>query len=120
LQQLMQQARTGSSSAQYMLGMKYLEGDGVPQDAAEANKWLSEAASREHQEAVKMLADMPLDDIQDVTLLRGLANSGNPYAQFRLGEIYANGDSVKQNFVEAYKWFALAAMPFPSGERKKQ
>ncbi len=118
LQQLRQDARTGSSTAQYLLGMKYLEGDGVAQDPAAASQWLTEAASRGHEEALKMLSDIPFHETNDINLLQRLANGGNPDAQMRLGEIYYKGEGVAQDLVAAYMWFALAAMQLPSGEAK--
>ena len=118
LQQLMQDARTGSSTAQYLLGMKYLEGGGVAQDPAAASQWLTEAASRGHEEALKMLSDIPFHETNDINLLQRLANSGNPYALMRLGEIYYKGEGVAQDMVTAYVCFALAAMRLPSGESK--
>ncbi|MEH6626456.1 MAG: hypothetical protein V7739_08425 [Motiliproteus sp.] len=37
-----------------------------------------------------------------------LAESGEPYAQLTLGEIYYEGRGVKQNLVEAFAWLAVA------------
>jgi TPR repeat protein len=42
-------------------------------------------------------------------LFRPLADRGNARAQYRLGDMYANGDGVTQNSVEAVKWLRLAA-----------
>jgi TPR repeat protein len=38
-----------------------------------------------------------------------LAESGNAMAQFRLGNIYAEGAEVPQDFTEATRWFSKAA-----------
>jgi TPR repeat protein len=40
---------------------------------------------------------------------RPLAEAGNPEAQFLLGTLYARGQGVQQDRVEAYKWYAAAA-----------
>ena len=40
---------------------------------------------------------------------RGLAEEGEPSAQYRLGLYYASGDGVPNNDQEAVKWFRLAA-----------
>jgi TPR repeat protein len=37
------------------------------------------------------------------------ANSGDPDAQFMLGRLYANGYGVLQDYIQAYKWYNLAA-----------
>jgi uncharacterized protein len=42
-------------------------------------------------------------------LWRSLADQGNAEAQFNLGFMYADGQSVPQNYSEAAKWFRLAA-----------
>ncbi len=38
------------------------------------------------------------------------ADQGNADAQFRLGQMYANGQGVRQNNVQAHKWFNLVAV----------
>lgn len=40
---------------------------------------------------------------------RLLANQGNPYAQYNLGLMYANGRGVAQDYKEAAKWYRKAA-----------
>jgi uncharacterized protein len=37
------------------------------------------------------------------------ADQGNAGAQFNLGLMYSNGNSVEQDFAEAVKWYRLAA-----------
>jgi GAF domain-containing protein len=41
--------------------------------------------------------------------LRRLAEQGDASAQFSVGAAYATGDGVPQDYVEAVRWFALAA-----------
>jgi Sel1 repeat len=65
--------------AQYNLGSMYANGQGVPQDYAEAAKWYRLAADQ------------------------GLA-----IAQFVLGVMYNKGDGVPHDYAEAVKW-AMAA-----------
>jgi uncharacterized protein len=73
-------AAHGYVGAQTVLGIKYVEGRGVPQDSAEAAKLLGKAA-----------------------------NKGVTRAQIALGNLYASGQGVSQDIVQAYKWFNLAA-----------
>ncbi len=40
---------------------------------------------------------------------RPLAERGDPKAQTGLGAMYGNGQGVPQDYVQAYKWFSLAA-----------
>ncbi len=53
-----------------------------------------------------------------VSRLRALAESGYARGQAAFGTLYFNGRGVPQDFVEAYKWFGLAAAALePGGER---
>ena len=74
------EAESGDATAQYNLGVMYQDGQGVPQDDAEAVKWTRLAADQ------------------------GLA-----VAQENLGFIYRDGQGVAQDDVEAYAWFSVAA-----------
>jgi hypothetical protein len=42
-------------------------------------------------------------------LYRDAAERGDAKAQYFLGVLYANGHGVRWNYIEAYKWFLLAA-----------
>ncbi len=73
-------AEQGDVNAQCNLGLMYFNGEGVPQDFTEAEKWWCMAAEQGHAEA-----------------------------QFNLGVMYANGLGVTQDFAEAVKWYRKAA-----------
>ena len=73
-------AEQGNAIAQYNLGVMYDQGEGVPQNDAEAMKWY-----------------------------RLAADQGHARAQYTLGTIYHEGRGVKQNYAEAFKWYRLAA-----------
>lgn len=53
-------------------------------------------------------------------LWRPLAAQGNPGAQYNLGGMYASSRGVSQgvphDFVQAYKWFSLAASRAPASQ----
>jgi TPR repeat protein len=75
-------ADSGDAQAALRLGLCYKRGDGVPANADEAVKWLTQAA-----------------------------NKNNATAQFELGCCYSEYkgiDYVKKNNVIAYKWLSLA------------
>lgn len=59
LQWQMDRADKGSDPAQYTLGMRYLEGKGVPKDLKKARKWLTESAKQGNADAKKALAEHP-------------------------------------------------------------
>jgi TPR repeat protein len=44
------------------------------------------------------------------------ASKGNAKAQFNMGEFYASGKGVPQDYVLAYMWFTLAASHYPAAE----
>ena len=75
-------ADEGDAEAQYQLFLEYslAEGD-VPMDAREAAKWRRRAAE-----------------------------NGHARAQFCMGQLYRDTNGVPQNFLEAHKWFNLAAI----------
>ena len=46
------------------------------------------------------------DEIAKLYLI--IANRGHPTAQLHLGKQYVHGNGVKEDYVEAYKWFSLS------------
>ncbi len=73
-------AEAGDAHAQYDLGDMSANGQGVPEDDAEAVRWLRLAAAQ-----------------------------GNANAQGNLGVMYGTGEGVPQDYVQAHMWFNLAA-----------
>ena len=73
-------AEQGSRDAQYNVGLAYEEGKGVPQNYAEAAKWIERAA-----------------------------NQGQVEAQHDIGAMYGIGKGVKRDYVRAYKWMSICA-----------
>ena len=49
-------------------------------------------------------------------LLKPLANAGIAKAQDNLGFMYDTGQGVPQDYVQAHKWYNLAASRFPASE----
>ena len=47
--------------------------------------------------------------VADLQSLLALAQQGDPSAEFAIGARYATGQEVKQDYVEAIRWFTLAA-----------
>jgi len=73
-------AEQGSRDAQYNVGLAYEGGKGVPQNYAEAAKWILRAA-----------------------------NQGQIEAQHDLGAMYGRGEGVKRDYIQAYKWMSICA-----------
>ncbi len=68
------------AEAQSNLGVMYTDGQGVPQDYAQAVSWYRKAADQ-----------------------------GYAIAQFNLGNMYALGQGVPQDYIQAHMWWNLAA-----------
>ena len=73
-------AEQGDAGAQNLLGVLYVTGQGVPQDAQEAVKWY-----------------------------RRPAEQGHAGAQYSLGLKYYYGEGVTQNYIHAHMWWNLTA-----------
>ncbi|MBQ6974929.1 MAG: sel1 repeat family protein [Selenomonadaceae bacterium] len=51
-----------------------------------------------------------MDDLKiDIKILEVLANSGDTDAMNKIGYHYHYGEGVKQNFIEARRWYETAA-----------
>ncbi len=106
----------GYADAQLYLGAMYDNGEGVPQDDAEAVRWFRLAAEQGYAGAQFYLAGMYCrgagvrkDYAEAVRWLRLAAEQGHADAQFNLGVGYAKGDGVPQDDAEAVRWYRLAA-----------
>ena len=78
-QYLVEKAVQGDASAQFALGVMYVNGEGVRQDYVKAREWYEKAAAQ-----------------------------GNARAQLALGVMYVNGYGVRQDNVKAREWFGKA------------
>ncbi len=81
----------GDARAQNKLGLMYFNGQGVPQDHAEAAKWYRLAAEQ------------------------GLAE-----AQYNLGVMHRVGQGVSQDYVQAHMWINLAMFRLGPGLTRDQ
>ena len=73
-------ADQGNATAQFNLGLLYLDGQGVPQDFVKAADWFDHAAEQDYTKA-----------------------------QLNLGALYGVGKGVKRDYVQAYKWLNICA-----------
>ena len=109
-------AEQGTAAAQFKLGVMYANGEGVPEDDAEAMRWYRLAAEQGYAAAQGYLGVMygsgegvPEDDAEAVRWFRLAAEQGNAAAQFNLGFMYASGEGVPKDDVTAYAWLNIAA-----------
>jgi TPR repeat protein len=113
---LRQLANDGNAIAQVDLGLKYDDGDGIPQDYAEAMRWYRKAADQGNAKAQNNLGLMyskghgvPQDDAEAVKWYRKAADQGYAIAQNNLGFMYEAGRGVPRDYAEALRWYRKAA-----------
>jgi TPR repeat protein/dephospho-CoA kinase len=113
---LLRIAEIGDTSAQFSLGVRYANGEGVPQDYTEAVKWYRLAAAQGYASAQYELGmsyawrrGVPHDAEVAAMWLRKAAEQGSLQAQYELGDRYHYGNGVPQDDEEAAAWFLKAA-----------
>jgi localization factor PodJL len=116
LDRLTQAANAGNARAQLIVGLKYLEGDGVPANETEAAKWLIKAADAGEPVAQYRVATLfergrgvAIDPVKAMRWYLAAANQGSRKAMHNLAVAYADGTGVKKDYAEASRWFLKAA-----------
>lgn len=100
-------AAQGYADAEDELGGMYEFGLGVPRDYAQAEKWFAKA--NDFLAIATMYDDVALNRPLAAKWYSKLADKGDRYARFRLGEMYRDGEGVSKDYVAAHMWFSLAA-----------
>jgi hypothetical protein len=113
---MLSEAKSGNAAAQFNLGVLYKDGQGVPQDYAQAAVWFRKAAEQGNADAQFNLGilykdgqGIPQDYAQAAAWYRKAAEQGDADALLKLGAAYIIGRGVPQSYEEAYFWFDLAA-----------
>src|SRR3954464_237089 len=101
-------AEQGQVEAQFELGRIYRDGLGTRADGDAAVYWLQRSAEKDTPHALNALGELYLGH-QNVPQDFAVAREGNSAAMYNLGVLYALGQGVAQDEIEALKWFALAA-----------
>ena len=116
LDKLTQLANAGNAKAELVVGLKYLDGDGVPVSEADAAKWLERAAEQGQPVAQYRLGTIyergrgvPADAAKAIHWYQVAAQAGNRKAMHNLAVAYASGSGTTKNLAEAARWFAKAA-----------
>jgi len=116
IQTLIKNAEGGNPKAQFNLGVAYGNGEGVPQDSAEAAKWWQKAAEQGLAEAQYNLGvayyngqGVSKDYSESMKWYRMAAEQGHAGAQCILGISYSDGHGVPQDYLLAYFWSSLAS-----------
>lgn len=111
-----EEATSGHSYAQYLLGHMY-EGGKVAQDFGKAAHWYRQAAYQGHEQAQFYLAEMHYhgrgvpQDYREARhwYMMAARNGNNLLAHFQLGVIFNEGQGTEKDLSQALYWFKLAA-----------
>ena len=116
LKEIEKLAESGDIEAQFNLGFMFDQGQGVPQNYAEAVKWYRKAADHGHVDAQYFLGTMyvqgqgvPQNYAEATTWLKKAAEQGLTDAQFILGGMYYHGQGVLKSLQAAYVWWSIAS-----------
>lgn len=100
-------ADQGYAEAQEELGGMYEFGLGVQRDYGTAEKWFDKAD--DWISIAIMYDEVAKNHFLAAKWYGKLADEGNRYAKFRLGEMYRDGEGVPKDLSLAHMWFELAA-----------
>ncbi len=116
LKELRPLTKKNDPNAQFLMGMLYEAGNGVPQDPALAASWYRKAAEQNHPTAQLFLGflyysgnGVAKDHKKAAQWFQAPAKAGNDQAQFYLGWMYAEGNGVNKDLSKAIAWLAKAS-----------
>lgn len=111
-----QAAQAGHPTAIYEMGYLYENGDGVPQNMAEAARWYALGAKNGDAASEAALGQfyengtgVPNDWMAAAAWYRKAADQGNRSGQFHLGRAYQYGIGVPLSLDDAVAWYDRAA-----------
>ena len=104
-------AELGNSGAEYRLGSRYLNGEGVDIDYKKALYWLEKAGAQGHSNALYNLGYMYLygygvdiDYMMAFDYFESAKDLGFTPAYYIIGLMYYDGAGVKKNHKKAYEY----------------
>ena len=110
-------ANNGDPTAEAIVGFRYRDGDGIPQNKELAAKWLERAAEQGQAVAQGALGKLyedgdgvPKDAVKAVRWYQASAAQGNRIAMHNWALTFYNGVGQKKDLAEAARWFLNAAM----------
>ncbi|MDF1720453.1 MAG: SEL1-like repeat protein [Minwuia sp.] len=113
---LQAQAEAGDAEAQFLLGVRYRDGDGIGVSYGESAAWFQQAAEQGHVPAQVNLGIFYRQGVgvaKDVDLAKvwfhAAARAGHPEAQNFLGQVYVGEDQERPDYFQAARWFREAA-----------
>ena len=113
---LTQEANAGDPLAQHELGLRFLMGEGVPADTAQAVYWIKKAAdhnltSAKYNYAILLINGIGVmwDPFNAFKLFESAASDGMVQAQYVVGILYTDNLTVQRDYNLAYYWIKKAA-----------
>jgi uncharacterized protein len=114
---LLKKAEAQETEAQFQLGLRYKNGEGVPKDATRALEWFQKAAAQENAGAQFLLGSMyndgdsvAVDTAKAVEWFQKAAANGHAFAHHTLGLMYQYGQGVTKDIPKAIDWYQKAAL----------
>ena len=109
-------ANAGNPVAETLIGLKYLDGQGIAADPVQAFKWLQKAADSGQAVAQYRLGTMfergqgvAINPASAAKWYQASANLGNRKAMHNLAVAFAEGSTGKKDMAESARWFSKAA-----------
>lgn len=109
-------AAAGSATAEFQLGVHYVNGIGVKKDTAKARRWIRKSARQGNAYAEAALGMLYMrkgspaaTTSKGVKWLRKSADQGNATAEWVLGLLYERGEGVSMDVTRAAHWYLKAA-----------
>jgi TPR repeat protein len=109
-------AQAGDAQAQYSLGMRYNNGDGVARDSKQAGEWFQRAAAQGVAASQYDLAylyetgeGVTRDFMQAALWYKKASDQGYAKAFANLGQLYESGLGVPKDDIQAIGWYRKGA-----------
>ena len=110
-------AHSGNLQAQFNVGWKYANGEGVEKNYAESVRWYREAVNRGHALAMNNLGwayrngqGVEQNYSEAMRLFRKSAEKGEAWGMISVGQMYEEGVGVSKDISEAVSWYYKAAV----------
>mgnify|MGYP000861375074 CR=1 FL=1 len=110
-------AEKGNAEAQFRLGCRYENGEGVKQDYAKAFAWYEKAALQNYAKAECNLGwlyengnGVSQDFYKAFAWYERSARHGSVWGQVNLADLYEHGNGVAQDYAAAFAWYEKAAL----------
>lgn len=104
----LQEAKQGSSDAQFDVASMYQNGRGVKPDLDKATEWYKKSAAQKNPQAVSRLKLLEENE-ERFKKVQAQADKGNAESQYRLGKMYTEGTGVNIDYARATAAFQSAA-----------